>query len=340
MQARRVVVVGAGALGNEVVRVLGMAGVEQVVLVDPDVVEEKNLALAAWFRGQVGRKKVDVVAEAARSLFPGTEWAPVDREIADVGFGVVAEADVLFGCVDNELARLEMAYIGTKLDLPVCDGGLGPPEQRHGRVSCFPGRAGACYGCRLTADKRRELLTTWDSPAHPCTTEVESPERSSTPAMAALVGALEVEIGLHKVLAAQSVEVWMTPAPRLERIELKRSEACPFHQAEEHLVEGGEGKVGDLLQGAIGLGNGQPALLLDWPICVDAQCRECGRKFHPMRRVGWLRRRGVCPHCGSRLVRDLETLTRIAPDSVWAGATFAELGLPERHLHTIRFEAT
>jgi hypothetical protein len=72
---------------------------------------------------------------------------------------------------------------------------------------------------------------------------------------------------------------------------------------------------------------------------VQAVCQECRKKWHPMRRVGWLRRRGVCPGCGSRRVREEETLTRVSLDSVWATATFAELGLPDRHLHTVRFEA-
>ena len=129
-----VVVVGVGALGNAVVQNLGLIGVRRVVVVDPDVVEERNLERSVLLRGEgsIGRNKALAVAEAAGRVFPETEWVAMDREIADVGFRVVAPADVVFGCVDSELARLELAYIGTKLDTPVCDGGLGAPDYWHG----------------------------------------------------------------------------------------------------------------------------------------------------------------------------------------------------------------
>jgi molybdopterin/thiamine biosynthesis adenylyltransferase len=330
-----VVVVGVGALGNAVVQNLGLIGVRKVVVVDPDVVEERNLESSVLLRGEgaVGRNKALVMAEVAGRVFPETEWVALDREIADVGFGVVAQAEVVFGCVDNELARLEMAYIGTKLDRPVCDGGLGAPDHWHGRVSWFPGRGAACYGCGLTAEKRRELLTTWDSPVHACWTAEDAPVRLSTPTMAALVGAMQVDLGLRGGEEAASFEVWLEPEPRMEKIGLGQSEACPFHGAEERLVEATGDGVGDLLAG-----DGEPVLVLDWPVCVEAECLECHKRWHPGRRVGWLRRRGACPDCGSRQVRDLETLTRVDRESVWASVGLSELGLPEDHLHTIRFE--
>lgn len=330
-----VVVVGVGALGNPVVQNLGLIGVGRVVVVDPDVVEERNLDRSVLLRspGVVGRNKAVATVEAARRVFPDTEWVAVDREIADLGFRVLAAADVVLGCVDNELARLEMAYIGTKLDVPVCDGGLGAPDSWHGRVSYFPGREGPCYGCRLTAEKRRELLTTWDCPVRPCWEALETPVRPSTATMVAMVGAMQVDLGLRGGAEAASFEVWMEPEPRLERIGLMKSEACPFHAGEEHLVEAKGDRVGDLLAG-----EGEPVLVLDWPISVEAQCLECHHRWRPLRRVGWLRRRGACPACGSRQVRDVETLTRVDRGSPWASASLAELGLPEDHLHTVRFE--
>jgi molybdopterin/thiamine biosynthesis adenylyltransferase len=352
---RSVIVAGAGALGNAVVQALGLLAVPKVVIVDPDRIEERNLTTSILFRVQesLGRNKAVVLAEVAARLFPHTEFRALDREIADVGFGVLADADLLFGCLDNELARLEMAYIATKLDLPVCDGGLGAPDHWHGRVTWFPGRAGPCFGCRLTASKRRELLALWDSPPYPCWGAPEQPPvRPSTPTMAAMVGALQVEIALRALpnrdaqlsrdrqgADAASIEIHFDPSPSLRRIALARSESCPFHLPEEHLVEAADLRVTDLLEQAADLAAGEPALLLDWPVCVQAVCLECRKKWHPMRRLGWLRRRGVCPGCGSRRVREEETLTRVARDSVWATATFAELGLPDRHLHTVRFEA-
>src|ERR1035441_4583883 len=129
-------VVGAGALGNEVVKALGLLGVGAITIVDPDFVEPSNLTRSIFLRGAApGSGKAVSVAASAAALFPDTRFIALAAEIADVGFGLVSEAHLLFGCVDSDLARLELAYVSTRLHRPVCDAGLGAPHYSHGRVS-------------------------------------------------------------------------------------------------------------------------------------------------------------------------------------------------------------
>jgi len=54
-----VIVVGAGALGNEVARILGLLGTGWVTIVDPDIVEPSNLPRSTFFRAKeaVGQKQ-------------------------------------------------------------------------------------------------------------------------------------------------------------------------------------------------------------------------------------------------------------------------------------------
>ncbi|MCX7604616.1 MAG: ThiF family adenylyltransferase, partial [Bryobacteraceae bacterium] len=189
----RVAVVGLGALGNELVRELGLLGVGEALLVDPDVVEEANLAKCALFRrrGACGRPKAEVLAEVGQEWFPRTRWLAVAAEVADVGWQKLAGRHALFAGVDRESARLEMARIATRLDVPVCDGGL-DTAGAGGRVSWYPGREGACHGCRLTAARRREWLRTWSSAAHPCRVPEEPGGWTATPTLAAMTAALQV----------------------------------------------------------------------------------------------------------------------------------------------------
>jgi molybdopterin-synthase adenylyltransferase len=343
-------VVGAGALGNEVVKTLGLLGIGSITVVDPDSVEPSNLTRSLLLRqsGVVGRNKAIALAEAARKLFPETQVFGVAREFAEIGFEDVRNADLIFSCVDNELARLEIAYVSTKLGVPVSDGGLANPNYSRGRVSYFPGRAGACFGCLLTSERRRELLTLWDSRVRSCWDP--SPEHTypSTAVMAAVVGSLQVEIGLRQVLAPEpdaslagmSFEVQLHPTPKLETHQIRLSTACPFHTHPGVLLGSPETGAGTtiraLLDAASVHGLSDAVLVLDWPVCARARCLECGHSWSPMRRLAAFRRSGCCPLCASVRVREEATIATIGRDSQWAGLSLAELGLPKRHLYTLR----
>src|SRR3954469_12624483 len=85
----RVLVVGAGALGNEVIKNLALLGVGQVVIADMDTVELSNLSRSVLFReSDEGKPKAECAARAAREIFPGINiHALVGNVLADVGLG-------------------------------------------------------------------------------------------------------------------------------------------------------------------------------------------------------------------------------------------------------------
>ncbi len=70
LAASRMLVVGAGALGNEIVKNLALLGVGSIVIVDLDEIEPSNLARCVMFRTEdEGRAK----APAARRARNGAE---------------------------------------------------------------------------------------------------------------------------------------------------------------------------------------------------------------------------------------------------------------------------
>jgi adenylyltransferase/sulfurtransferase len=335
-------VVGAGALGNEVVKALGLLGVGAITIVDPDFVEPSNLTRSIFLRHAApGAGKAVSLAASAAALFPDTRFNALAAEIADVGLRLVSEAHLLFGCVDSDLARLELAYVSTRLDRPVCDAGLGTPNYSHGRVSFFPGRAAACYGCTLSRRKRAELLTFWDATVRPCAALPGAAPNLSTPTLAALIGALQADTGLRLFLgsasAASALELTLAPVPRLESFRLPLSPACPFHApAAPPLLPAGD--LGRSVRQFL-LDSGAPpgsSLLLDWPICVDARCRACLHRWAPFLRSAKFRRHALCPSCASRDILELAIVRAIGPPSPWCDLTLADLGLPEHHLVTVR----
>jgi hypothetical protein len=349
MASLSAVIAGAGALGNEVVKCLGLLGLGRILIVDPDIVEPSNLTRSVFFlqAGSIGANKATALAEAARNLFPASRITGFPGEIADFGFQHLASADIVFSCVDSELARMEIAYIATKLNLPVSDAGLGTADYRQGRVSYFPDRAAACYGCLLSSRRRREILTLWSSPSRPCwgaDTSEAITSFPSTPTMAAMIGALQVELGLRGVFqlpagAARSftVELSLSGEPRLSQFELKLGQSCPFHQVGGLLVtpRSESGTIHELLDQT---GVADPVLVLDWPVCTRARCVPCGLEWHPMRRLADLRKRGRCPRCGGRDLQEQETVHFVDQSSPWAQHRPTELGLPDQHIHTVRSE--
>ncbi|HAV20946.1 MAG TPA: thiamine biosynthesis protein ThiF, partial [Firmicutes bacterium] len=62
----KVMVVGAGALGNEVIKNLALVGVGNILIIDMDIIENSNLSRSVLFRAEdCGRLKAEVAAERA-----------------------------------------------------------------------------------------------------------------------------------------------------------------------------------------------------------------------------------------------------------------------------------
>jgi molybdopterin-synthase adenylyltransferase len=148
-----VVIMGVGALGNEVAQYLALAGVGKLILCDPDRVERSNLSRAPLFRERdIGRCKADAAAQALADLAPhvSVEARPHRLEVG-VGLAELRDASLTLGCLDSRAVRLELAGRCGLVRAPWIDGGTGPWS---GEIRLYLNPEGPCYGCGQDEDAR------------------------------------------------------------------------------------------------------------------------------------------------------------------------------------------
>ena len=148
-----VLVVGAGALGNEIIKNLALAGVGNVLVVDLDVIESHNLTRSVLFRASdVGRRKAEVAALAAVDIEPrmNVRWfdAPFQTTL---GLGALGNVDIVLGSLDNIQTRRDLNRACLLTNTPFIDGGL---YFLDGDVRTFLPPFPVCFDCTLTQDER------------------------------------------------------------------------------------------------------------------------------------------------------------------------------------------
>jgi molybdopterin/thiamine biosynthesis adenylyltransferase len=151
LQAARIVVVGAGAIGNEVVKNLALLGVGAVDVYDFDDVEEHNLTRSVFLREtDIGTSKATAVVRRASDLDRNVRLRAIEGDFWD-GLSVwrLGQYDCAIGAVDNFEARVRLNQMCLIAGTNFVNAGI---DSRHAVVESFPfgdcwGRA--CYECHL-----------------------------------------------------------------------------------------------------------------------------------------------------------------------------------------------
>lgn len=151
----KVMVVGAGALGNEVIKNLTLLNVGHIVVVDFDVVEYSNLAKSVLFREEDrGTKKALAITKNLKKINSNVKTLSIIGDIStDVGLGIMRRMDVVIGCLDNRLARMFINRYCFRLGKTWVDGGI---ENLSGRYNVYAPDI-SCYECALDDNAKRNI---------------------------------------------------------------------------------------------------------------------------------------------------------------------------------------
>ncbi|MBI5450169.1 MAG: ThiF family adenylyltransferase [Gammaproteobacteria bacterium] len=177
LQRLRIAIVGLGGTGSIVAQQLVHLGVQDFILVDPDVLESTNLnRVANALPGDIGHPKVEI---AARYINAVAKYATVTCIEGDVTRSSTAKellnADIIFGCTDSHGSRAVLQQISYQYLIPCIDVGTtiavsgGSVTYIYGRVQLLaPGHA--CFTCSSLLDAnevRRDMMSAFERQSDP-----------------------------------------------------------------------------------------------------------------------------------------------------------------------------
>ena len=196
-------VVGCGALGNEVLKNLTLLNVGELVIVDFDFVEESNLCKSVLFSatGETkGKPKVEIAEQAIKRLNPEVKVKSINGDFCyDIGLGLLHEMDVVISCVDNRWTRYIINRQCMAAGVPWIEGGI---TETEGAIKVFePGKN--CYACLIGEKEEIEMRLRHSCPGV-VKSNVNAGHAPTNILIASVIGALQVQEALKLVVNKKS----------------------------------------------------------------------------------------------------------------------------------------
>jgi molybdopterin/thiamine biosynthesis adenylyltransferase len=163
IEKSKVLIVGAGALGNEVVKNLVLAGIGKIYIIDFDYVIKANLNRCILFKkkdAELKTLKVKAISQNAKKIRVNkkTKIIPINGNLMDMNGDedFFKDANLYISCLDNIASRLKLNIISLINKKPLVDGGM-EGFQGYVRVT-IPGKT-ACLECDMSNEVIEERIS-------------------------------------------------------------------------------------------------------------------------------------------------------------------------------------
>ena len=337
VQNARVMVVGAGALGNEVIKNLVLMGVGYIYIVDFDTIELANLSRSILYReSDTGRKKAEVAAARAKEINPNVHVQYLHGDVTTaIGLGVFRRMDVIIGCLDNREARLAVNRFSYWINKPWVDGAI---QEFLGLARVFVPGQGACFECTLTEQARRDLSIRYSCPLL-ARENILLGKVPTTPTIASIIGAIQSQEAL-KLIHGKPVEPGRVLHFNGMTNEMHTTSYTPVEDCESHWSYGeitelplrvNATSFTELLQ-IVHRDLGPDAVIeLDQELIIALTCPNCKTRdevLEPISQVGF--NRAHCPICG--VLRETEMTHTITGKENFINKSLAMMGVPPLHI--------
>ncbi|MFW9951092.1 MAG: ThiF family adenylyltransferase [Candidatus Thorarchaeota archaeon] len=191
----KVLVIGAGATGNEVIKNLVLAGVGTITLIDYDFINLSNLNRCILFTSKSANEnqyKADVIKQVCQNLNPEVKINTVIKDLNQVDKDIFKKNDVICSCLDNVEARLEANNYSYFFGIPFIDSGI---DGYFGTVQAVYSEVetSACLQCGIS---NKDLDIMWQK--FSCTGEELNAENGETvPKIASIITTTSIIGGIQ-----------------------------------------------------------------------------------------------------------------------------------------------
>ena len=328
----KVLVIGAGALGNEIIKNLALLGFGHLLIADLDNIENSNLSRSVLYRAKDnGSSKAKVAARSAKDIFPDMKVNFFHGNIIyDLGLGAYNWADLVIAGLDNREARLAINRNCWKVNKPWIDGAI---EQINGIARVFV-PDGPCYECTMSEtdwqllNRRRSCnLLTRD--------EMQGGKVPTTPTISSIIAGVQCQEAVKLLHGMETIAgkgfVFNGISSDSYLIEYQKKEECYSHDTAERIYpmqnKTTEVKIADLLSLAKQRLGNETVLELGRDVLASLRCPECKETEKVFMSLGKAKvSLAACPKCGKN--REVNTFFTIHGDEDFCEKTFAEIGVP------------
>ncbi len=333
LAAAKVVVVGAGALGNEILKNLALLGVGRVFLIDFDQVESSNLSRSVLFRPEdCGKRKVDVAARRAVEIYPDLRVRPFHGNVVyDVGLGLFRWADVVLAGLDNREARVAINRAAARAGTVWIDGAI---ERLQGVARVFDPACGPCYECTMS-EVDWKMLEARRSCALLSRSELEQGKVPTTPTTASVIAGIQCQEAVKYLHGLETLVgkgfVFDGQTHQSYVVSYSQKPDCPSHEPYEPVevldwsVE--ETTAGELLQKVRSDLGPDAVVEFNNDLLRSLECPKCGRETLVLTSLARVTEQEArCPVCGENRVPHL--FHTLSGDEDFLDRTLSQLGVP------------
>ena len=337
VEQAKVLVIGAGALGNEVIKNLALMGVGYIFIIDFDNIEAANLSRSVLFRETDNhRSKAEVVAARAKAINPKIHVQYLNADVTTgLGLGIIRRMDAIIGCLDNREARLAVNRFCYWLDKPWVDGAI---QELLGLMRVFVPGQGACYECTLTEQALRDLSLRYSCQLL-ARQNVLLGKVPTTPTIASIIGGMQSQEAL-KLIHDMPVEPGKVVHFNGLTNDMHTTAYVPRDDCESHWTYGEitelparaeRATLDDLLRIARADLGPEAVIELDQELVTSLECPNCHTIEEVLRPVSEITfEAGHCPTCG--VLREAQFTHMVTGDENFLHRTLANVGVPPLHI--------
>nr|KJB47539.1 hypothetical protein B456_008G030900 [Gossypium raimondii]KJB47541.1 hypothetical protein B456_008G030900 [Gossypium raimondii] len=166
IKGAKVLMVGAGGIGCELLKTLALSGFQDIHIIDMDTIEVSNLNRQFLFRqSHVGQSKAKVARDAVLRFRPNISITPYHANVKESRFNVdfYKEFDVVLNGLDNLDARRHVNRLCLAADVPLVESGT---TGFLGQVTVHLKGKTECYECQAKpAPKTYPVCTITSTPS-------------------------------------------------------------------------------------------------------------------------------------------------------------------------------